>query len=159
MGVSAVFVCSLALTQLPVPQTPPQTQPELLAASFEPIVSFVVLGSIIIRELTRLLHLRFSNGSLYLDGLSISFYSISKTTLSRTNTVVSLSASRSPDWLDAKSPASIECATETLRSSETVEVGPSRAGRILERFMAVMFQRPGDQPAAARNAAHSLLPK
>lgn len=49
MGVSAVFVSALALTRLPIPATPPADQEQLLAATIQPIVSFVVLGSIIIR--------------------------------------------------------------------------------------------------------------
>jgi hypothetical protein len=49
MGVSAVFVSALALTRLPVPSNPPANQAQLLAAMIQPIVSFVVLGSIIVR--------------------------------------------------------------------------------------------------------------
>ncbi|KAK0186438.1 Sodium/hydrogen exchanger [Armillaria mellea] len=49
MGVGAIFVSTLALTRLPEPQYPPQNQQELLAATLQPIVSFVVLGSIIIQ--------------------------------------------------------------------------------------------------------------
>ncbi|KAK0475792.1 Sodium/hydrogen exchanger [Armillaria novae-zelandiae] len=51
--VGAIFVSTLALTRLPDPQDPPQNQQELLAAMLQPIVSFVVLGSIIIRECNR----------------------------------------------------------------------------------------------------------
>jgi len=49
MGVSAVFVSALALTRLPEPMDPPANQAQLLAATIQPIVSFVVLGSIIVR--------------------------------------------------------------------------------------------------------------
>lgn len=49
MGVGAVFISTLAVSQLPVPHSPPENQQELLAATLQPIVSFVVLGSIIIR--------------------------------------------------------------------------------------------------------------
>jgi sodium/hydrogen antiporter len=49
MGVGAVFISTLALTRLPEPHDPPQNQQELLAATLQPIVSFVVLGSILIR--------------------------------------------------------------------------------------------------------------
>jgi NhaP-type Na+/H+ or K+/H+ antiporter len=49
MGVGAVFVSSLALSKLPTPHNPPENQAELLAAVLQSIVSFVVLGSIIIR--------------------------------------------------------------------------------------------------------------
>ena len=37
------------MSRLPEPQMPPRDQQELLAASLYPIVSFVVLGSILIR--------------------------------------------------------------------------------------------------------------
>jgi hypothetical protein len=49
MGVSAVFVSALALTRLPVPANPPANQAQLLAVVIQPIVSFIVLGSIIVR--------------------------------------------------------------------------------------------------------------
>ena len=49
MGVGAIFVSTLAVTELPTPQSPPQNQAELLAATLQTIVSFIVLGSIIIR--------------------------------------------------------------------------------------------------------------
>ncbi|KAK0480482.1 Cation/H+ exchanger [Armillaria luteobubalina] len=65
MGVGAVFISTLALTELPEPHNPPESQQELLAATLQPIVSFVVLGSIIIH------------------GLSIPFFSFGRT-LSRT---------------------------------------------------------------------------
>ena len=56
MGVGAVFVSTLALTRLPEPHSPPQNQPEYLAATLQTIVSFIVLGSIFIRTLlTRLI--------------------------------------------------------------------------------------------------------
>jgi hypothetical protein len=51
MGVGAVFISSLALTRLPIPHDPPQNQQEHLAATLQPIVSFIVLGSIIIRKI------------------------------------------------------------------------------------------------------------
>src|ERR1700722_19347644 len=50
MGVSAVFVSALALKELPRPHNPPQDHPELLAACLEPMIAFVVLSSILIRE-------------------------------------------------------------------------------------------------------------
>ncbi|KAI0093490.1 Sodium/hydrogen exchanger [Irpex rosettiformis] len=49
MGVGAVFVSTLALNRLPKPNSPPQNQQEYLAASLQIIVSFIVLGSILIR--------------------------------------------------------------------------------------------------------------
>ena len=51
MGVGAVFISTLAITRLPEPQEPPENQTELLAACLQPIVSFVVLGSIIMRKM------------------------------------------------------------------------------------------------------------
>ncbi|KAL5485192.1 hypothetical protein ACEPAI_7834 [Sanghuangporus weigelae] len=52
MGVGAIFVSTLAVTKLPRPNNPPATQNELLSASLHPIVSFIVLGSIIIHGLS-----------------------------------------------------------------------------------------------------------
>ncbi|KIJ67909.1 hypothetical protein HYDPIDRAFT_37494 [Hydnomerulius pinastri MD-312] len=84
MGVSAVFVSALALTRLPIPTSPPADQAQVLAATIQPIVSFVVLGSIIVH------------------GLSIPFFNLGREVRSRT---VSLSTtwtrSRTgplPDW-------------------------------------------------------------
>ncbi|KAG2030648.1 Sodium/hydrogen exchanger [Suillus americanus] len=53
MGVGAIFVSSLALTRLPTPEHPPADQAQYLAATIQPIVSFVVLGSIIVRMYSR----------------------------------------------------------------------------------------------------------
>lgn len=50
MGVGAVFISTLALTELATPNDPPQNQEELLALYIQPVVAFVVLGSIIIRS-------------------------------------------------------------------------------------------------------------
>ncbi|CCM04040.1 uncharacterized protein FIBRA_06198 [Fibroporia radiculosa] len=83
MGVGAVFISTLALTRLPEPQFPPQTEAELLAATLQTIVSFVVLGSIIIH------------------GLSIHFFSLGKNVRSRTLTMsrtLTLGGS-GPEWL------------------------------------------------------------
>lgn len=49
MGVGAVFVSTLALHKLPSPRYPPETQQDYLALMLQPIVTSVVLGSIIIR--------------------------------------------------------------------------------------------------------------
>jgi NhaP-type Na+/H+ or K+/H+ antiporter len=85
MGVGAVFISSLALTRLPVPHDPPQNQQELLAATLQPIVSFIVLCSIIIH------------------GLSIPFFSFGRRVHSRTVSLSATFTSRSrgdaPDWL------------------------------------------------------------
>ena len=50
MGVSAIFVSTLALMKLPMPNVPPTNQQEYLAATLQAIVSFIVLGSILIRK-------------------------------------------------------------------------------------------------------------
>jgi len=50
MGVGAVFISTLAIHRLPSPQDPPVTQQDYLSLSLQPIVSFIVLSSIIVRE-------------------------------------------------------------------------------------------------------------
>ncbi|KAF8625387.1 hypothetical protein AX15_005408 [Amanita polypyramis BW_CC] len=69
MGVGAVFVSTLALHKLPSPKYPPETQQDYLALMLQPIVTFVVLGSIIIH------------------GLSIPFFNIGQSMKSRTSTI------------------------------------------------------------------------
>ncbi|KAI0059568.1 hypothetical protein BV25DRAFT_1860149 [Artomyces pyxidatus] len=68
MGIGAIFISTLAAEQLPRPQSPPQGQTEMLAATIQPIVSFMVVTSIAIH------------------GLSIPFFSLSRrvTTMTRT---------------------------------------------------------------------------
>ncbi|KAI0326839.1 hypothetical protein GY45DRAFT_1328396 [Cubamyces sp. BRFM 1775] len=85
MGVGAIFISTLAVTELPIPHSPPQNQAELLAASLQTIVSFIVLGSIIIH------------------GLSIPFFSLGRNvrsrTVSLTRTWTARNAPATPDWL------------------------------------------------------------
>ncbi|KAH9935576.1 Sodium/hydrogen exchanger family-domain-containing protein [Fomitopsis serialis] len=84
MGVGAVFVSTLAATRLPTPHNPPENQAELLAASIQTVVSFVVLGSIIVH------------------GLSIPFFSFGKNMRTRTLSVTHTWTPRHsaiPDWL------------------------------------------------------------
>jgi hypothetical protein len=51
MGVGAVFISTLAIHKLgSEPHDPPQTQQDFLALSLQPIVSFIVLVSIVIRK-------------------------------------------------------------------------------------------------------------
>jgi hypothetical protein len=50
MGVGAVFVSTLAIHRLPEPQNPAESQPDILATVLHPVVGFVVLVSIIVRE-------------------------------------------------------------------------------------------------------------
>ena len=50
-GINRADVCYLAISELPTPTSyPPTTQNELLSTVLHPIVSFIVLGSIITRE-------------------------------------------------------------------------------------------------------------
>ncbi|KAH7888580.1 Sodium/hydrogen exchanger family-domain-containing protein [Phlebopus sp. FC_14] len=84
MGVSAIFVSALALTRLPVPANPPADQAQLLAATIQPVVSFVVLASIIIH------------------GLSIPFFNLGRGVRSRTTSLSLTWTNRSrptPDWV------------------------------------------------------------
>ncbi|KAI0351031.1 hypothetical protein OH77DRAFT_1430241 [Trametes cingulata] len=85
MGVGAIFVSTLAVTELPAPQSPPQSQAEILSATLQTIVSFVVLGSIIIH------------------GLSIPFFSFGRNvrsrTVSLTRTWTARNGQQAPDWL------------------------------------------------------------
>ena len=49
MGVSAVFVSTLARARLPPLSDPPGDQREVLAGALQPVVACVVLGSIVVR--------------------------------------------------------------------------------------------------------------
>ncbi|GAW01797.1 Na+ H+ antiporter Nha1 [Lentinula edodes] len=91
MGVGAVFISTLALSELATPHNPPQNQEDLLALYIQPVVAFVVLGSIIIH------------------GLSIPFFSFGKGVHGRT---LSLSATLNgtgtvPDWVFWARPAPV----------------------------------------------------
>ena len=89
MGVGAIFISTLALSELKVPHDPPQNQEEFLAATLQIIVSFIVLCSIIIRK-SNTSHLRglqrWSQDLMCIatDGLSIPFFSFSRRIHSRT---------------------------------------------------------------------------
>ncbi|KAH9891749.1 Sodium/hydrogen exchanger family-domain-containing protein [Cubamyces lactineus] len=52
MGIGAIFISTLAAEQLPKPHDPPQGQEELLSASIQPIVAFMVLCSIAVHGLS-----------------------------------------------------------------------------------------------------------
>ncbi|KAI0633861.1 Sodium/hydrogen exchanger family-domain-containing protein [Trametes polyzona] len=104
MGVGAIFISTLAVTELPAPQRPPQGQAELLAATLQTIVSFVVLGSIIIH------------------GLSIPFVTVGKDlsvrTLSVTRTWTSHGRTGAPDWMLSirRRPSDTSIHLDTLRA-------------------------------------------
>jgi len=76
IGVGAIFIVTLAQSRLEAPQNPPQSQQDILATVLQPIVSFVVLGSILTH------------------GLSIPFFSIGRHTLTMSRSLVD-----QPDWL------------------------------------------------------------
>ncbi|KAG2368131.1 Cation/H+ exchanger, partial [Suillus spraguei] len=82
MGVSAIFVSTLALTRLPTPENPPADQAQYLAATIQPIVSFVVLGSIVIH------------------GLSIPFFNVSRVAHTRTTSL----SKTSTDHIEVANP-------------------------------------------------------
>ncbi|KAG1815926.1 Sodium/hydrogen exchanger family-domain-containing protein [Suillus subaureus] len=108
MGVSAVFVSNLALTRLPTPEHPPANQAQYLAATIQPIVSFVVLGSIIVH------------------GLSIPSFNMGRGVHSRTISLTMTWTSRNrvtvPDWvLWARAPDIVESSAD-----EDVEQGSTK---------------------------------
>jgi len=51
MGVGAIFIATLAAKKLPdVPETGPENQAQILAATIQPVVAFMVICSIAVRE-------------------------------------------------------------------------------------------------------------
>jgi hypothetical protein len=104
MGVGAVFIATLAKTKLPEPQEEPIGQAEILSASIQPIVYFLVLISILCRECcsrpgsrvkaSRLLTRR----ALLIDGLSIPFFSLTKRVHSISRTWSRQSMGDEPAW-------------------------------------------------------------
>ena len=87
MGVGAIFVSTLALHKLPSPKYPPETQQDYLALMLQPIVTFVVLGSIVIRA--SFPPLKSLSHRDRLDGLSIPFFTFGRSMTSSTSTFVS----------------------------------------------------------------------
>lgn len=85
----AIFISTLAAEQLPEAHDPPRNQQELLAATIQPIVAFMVLCSILIH------------------GLSIPFFSLGRRvhsvsrTWSRHDT---LSRTQAPEWANLTRP-------------------------------------------------------
>ena len=102
MGVGAMFISTLALHQLPTPSNPPKTQQDILALSIHPIVSFVVLSSIIVRaSIVNHFFLSFYL-IILLDGLSIPFFNLGKNVSRSVSLTTTLTSSRSrfqPVWL------------------------------------------------------------
>ncbi|KAL5528416.1 hypothetical protein ACEPAF_7552 [Sanghuangporus sanghuang] len=118
MGVGAIFISTLAISELPIPRNPPGNQNELLAASLHPIVSFIVLGSVIIH------------------GLSISMFWFGKKTVQRT---VSLTTTLSRTWTSRGQAGpewlmSVNRASRTENSSRDDCVRTPRTVADVERF-------------------------
>ncbi|KAF7789589.1 hypothetical protein EIP86_000535 [Pleurotus ostreatoroseus] len=141
MGVGAVFVSTLALTRLPEPHSPPRNQQELLAATLQTIVSFVVLGSILIH------------------GLSIPFFSVSRRIHSRTVSMSRTWTSRTttlPDWLLGVNRMPMESTTEAVAQrsfvSDDVEGGQGAIPSDIPHPAAVHY-------ALARDADALVVPQ
>ncbi|KAF7332714.1 Na-H-Exchanger domain-containing protein [Mycena kentingensis (nom. inval.)] len=123
MGVGAIFVSTLAVTRLPTPSNPPANQQELLAATLQPIVAFVVLGSIIVH------------------GLSIPFFTLGGTMNTRTRSLVaSLTIpGANIDWLAAVRrgppvvPATATADVEAASGVEAENSGAALADRDIRR--------------------------
>ncbi|TFK82825.1 hypothetical protein K466DRAFT_285684 [Polyporus arcularius HHB13444] len=124
MGVGAIFTSSLALAQLSQSQSSPQGQVEILAATLQAIMAFMVLGSILVH------------------GLSVPCFSLGRSvgarTLSFTKSLPLRNVSSSPDWLlwihrastvtlRAYSPATIEKDVERGAGQATGNVSTSLA--------------------------------
>ena len=102
MGVGAMFISTLGLHQLPSPSNPPKTQQDILALSIHPIVSFVILSSIIVRAsiVNHFFFIIYLN--ILLDGLSIPLFNLGKNVSRSVSLTTTLTSSRSrlqPDWV------------------------------------------------------------
>lgn len=136
MGVSAVFVSALALTRLPVPMNPPANQAQLLAAMIQPIVSFVVLGSVVVRMYYFVVCAAVGASYYFItDGLSIPFFNLGREVRSRTVTLTNTWTRRGtgptlPDWVFyARRPETNADAPTATRTSVDVECGMETNGQ------------------------------
>ncbi|KAH9007959.1 Sodium/hydrogen exchanger family-domain-containing protein [Lactarius deliciosus] len=125
IGVGAVFIATLAQSRLEAPQDPPQTQEDLLAIVLQPMVAFVVLGSILTH------------------GLSIPFFAVGRHSLTISRSVVHapewpLWVRRAPPQVDAGRPD----APEGADSDDTIILreGPHRNGRKRVEFPDLLDQ-------------------
>ncbi|TDL26287.1 hypothetical protein BD410DRAFT_784373 [Rickenella mellea] len=134
MGVGAVFISTLAVSRLPKPHDPPQGQQELLAATLQPIVAFVVLGSILIH------------------GLSIPAFWFGRKFSERT---LSVSATWSRTWT-ARGPSAVPDWLLWARRTPTVPEDPLRSPTLrdadVERGDAVVA---GDDTPASKEGSHN----
>jgi len=115
IGVGAVFIATLAQSRLEAPHDPPQTQEDLLAIALQPVVAFVVIGSILTH------------------GLSIPFFSAGRHTLTVSRSVVEppdwlLWIRRAPPQMDSNRTATTDGADDTIVNRE----GPRREGKRVE---------------------------
>ena len=141
MGVGAVFVSTLALHKLPSPSYPPETQQDYLALMLQPIVTSVVLGSIIIRASFFLLfYMAFSHQGPP-DGLSIPFFNVSRSMKSRTSTLARTltrpgALLSPPEWINQISagwtpPSGVQEETAGVGNDRVVTF-PTELGRELD---------------------------
>ncbi|KZS90465.1 hypothetical protein SISNIDRAFT_488345 [Sistotremastrum niveocremeum HHB9708] len=91
MGVGAIYISTLAVTKLPQTESPPANQAQLLASVVQPIVSFVVLVSIIVHGLSI---------PFFTLGKRVRTFSVTSSRMSRAN------SNRDPEWLMSTRPAS-----------------------------------------------------
>ena len=136
MGVGAVFISTLALHRLPTPNDPPVTQQDHLATMIQPIVSFVVLSSIIIRKSFIILVVRvtYERTTLHIDGLSIPFFTFGvnlSRTISRSTTLNSTRVY--PEWMlgirrNPTLPRPPDSENPTLASESIKEYNQSQRG-------------------------------
>ncbi|KZV63910.1 hypothetical protein PENSPDRAFT_656941 [Peniophora sp. CONT] len=108
MGVGAIFISTLAAQQLPEPKSPPEGSAEIVAATIQPIVSFMVVVSIVIH------------------GLSIPFFSLGR----RVHTVTRTWSRQPslPDWAMHTRPITrgedIVINRDDVDAAERGELGP-----------------------------------
>jgi len=111
MGVGAVFISTLALTKLPEPRNPPETQLDLLALCIQPIVAFIILCSILIH------------------GLSVPLFMMGKRVRSVSKSWSVTVTRDKPEWLNMTRAGRPSSATVSISSqfaqADIVERGPS----------------------------------
>lgn len=102
MGVGAIFIATLAKVDLPLAAREveePKSQTELLAATIQPIVAFMVLCSVVCRTFRDLSFRRVKADMLPTsDGLSIPFFSLTRRVHSMTHTWSRQSFGDEPAW-------------------------------------------------------------
>jgi hypothetical protein len=89
MGVSAIFISTLAKYRLPEPTNPPETPQDILATALHPVVGFVVLMSIAVRKSTHPCYIfTFCMKESCVDGLSIAIFAAVKRTRDRHGSII-----------------------------------------------------------------------